>query len=109
VLNYRLKDRLNFVISKNVIFNCASVVFITKNEDPLHYDFAYNQRKIEAWKKDADASFFLSEPLKRLIPFLKASGESSLIYLKAVEQVEKLHQTALELQTLAKELSSEND
>jgi hypothetical protein len=109
VLNYRLKDRLNFVISKNVIFNCASVVFITKDEDPLHYDFAYNQRKIEAWKKDADASFFLSEPLKRLIPFLKASGESSLIYLKAVEQVEKLHQTALELQTLAKELSSESD
>ena len=109
VLNYRLKDRLNFIISKNVIFNCASVVFITKDEDPLHYDFAYNQRKIEAWKKDADASFFLSEPLKRLIPFLKASGESSLIYLKAVEQVEKLHQTAAELQTLAKELSSESD
>ena len=109
VLNYRLKDRLNYVISKNVIFNCASVVFITKDEDPLHYDYAYNQRKIEAWKKDADASFFLSEPLGRLIPFLRESGASSLIYLKAVDEIEKLHLKAAEPQTLSKELSSESD
>jgi hypothetical protein len=109
VLNYRLKDRLNYVISKNVIFNCASVVFITKDEDPLHYDYAYNQRKIEAWREDADASFFLSEPLGRLIPFLRESGASSLIYLKAVDEIEKLHLKAAELQTLSKELSSESD
>ena len=109
VLNYRLKDRLNYVISKNVILNCSSVFFITKDEDPLHYDYAYNQRKIEAWKKDADASFFLSEPLGRLIPFLRESGASSLIYLKAVDEIEKLHLKAAELQTLSKELSSESD
>ena len=106
---YTKNERTVRVISKNVIFNCASVVFITKDEDPLHYDFAFNQRKIEAWKKDADASFFLSEPLGRLIPFLRQSGESSLIYLNAVEEIEKLVQSAAALQTLAKELSSESD
>jgi|LakMenEpi05Aug10_1017310.scaffolds.fasta_scaffold02479_1 hypothetical protein len=109
VLNYRLKDRLNYIISKNVIFNCASVVFVTKDEDPLHYDHAFNARKIEAWKKDADASFFLSEPLQRLIPFLKESGASSLTYLKVVEQIERLHRQAAELKTLSAELNNEND
>ena len=84
-----LEDRLNFIISKDLIYNVASVVFVDKNENPLVYDFAYNRKKIENWKKEGDG-FFLSQPLKRLIPFLGQYGDFYLTYLKIVEEIEVL-------------------
>jgi hypothetical protein len=107
--NARLEERLNFIISKEIIYKVASVCFVDKNENPLTYDFKYNEKKIQNWKDNGADAFFLQQPLKRLIPFLKEYGESSLTYLRAIEEVEKLHQSVHSLQMLEMELKEGND
>lgn len=108
-LNLMLKDRLNYTISKDIIYKLASVAFFAKDESPETYDFAYNQKKIDHWKQHGGGSFFLSEPMMNLIPFLKQYGSFSLTYLEAVQRIEKAMQSILQVQQLEAELSKEND
>jgi hypothetical protein len=107
-LNARLEERLKFIISKDIIYRVASVCFVDKSENLLKYDFEYNKKKIEAWKRSGNA-FFLSAPIKKLIPLLEKSGEFSLTYLEIVQKIESIELDLAELQMLEKELSKEND
>ncbi len=104
----RLKERLNFIISKDIIYKIASVAFIDKDEDPSTYDFEYNKRKIENWKKNGADAFFLQKPLRNLIPFLKQQGDFSPTYLRVVENLESLQLNIHSLQMFARELEAEN-
>lgn len=106
--NARLEERLKFIISKDIIYKVASVCFVDSSENLLKYDFEYNKKKIEAWKRSGNA-FFLSAPIRRLIPFLDKSGDFSLTYLEIVEKIEQIEQDLADLQTLEKELNKEND
>jgi hypothetical protein len=47
--------------------------------------------------------------MRRLIPFLKEYGETSVTYLMVVEEIEKLQQAAHSLLMLELELRAEND
>src|SRR6186713_1937827 len=68
-LNQNLKDRLNLAPFPDHIFKLASVTFFDEDESPFGYDFAYNQKKIEAWKNDpAMLDFFLQTQFQDLIP-----------------------------------------
>jgi hypothetical protein len=109
VHNNRLSERLNYLVSKDIIYKIASIAFIDENENPLSYDTKYNETKIQNWKDNGADAFFLSQPMRRLIPFLKEYGETSVTYLMVVEEIEKLQQAAHSLLMLELELKAEND
>jgi hypothetical protein len=108
-LNLILKDRLNYTISKDIIYKLASVAFFAKDENPETYDFAYNETKIKHWKEHGGGSFFLSEPMMNLIPFLKQYGSFSQTYLEAVEKIEKAMKLVLQAEKSEAELKNESD
>lgn len=87
-----LEDRLEFIIDTDLAYKLASVVFFDKSENPAVYDFKYNQKKIEFWKKEATAKqFFFMLPLQRLIPFLKNYEENLDTYMKVTDIVKSQH------------------
>ena len=108
-LQARFEERCNYIVSKDIIYKVASVAFVDKNEPLTRYDFKMNERKIANWKENAGDSFFLSMPIKKLVPFLQKSGDTSLMYLNIVEKMDKIQQDILSLQTLERELQAERD
>jgi hypothetical protein len=80
-----IKNRTEFLIETNTAYRLASAVFFTLDEDLTTYDFDYNQKKIEKFKKQDISTFFLSRPMKKLIPQINISGADLAIYLKATE------------------------
>jgi hypothetical protein len=103
------EQRCNYIVSKEIIYKVASVAFVDKNEPITRYDFKANEKKIKNWKDNAGDSFFLSMPIKKLIPFLQKSGDTSLMYLNIVEKVEQIQADIVSLQTLGMELQAEKD
>lgn len=108
-LQARFEERCNYIVSKDIIYKVASVAFVDKNEPLTRYDFKMNEKKISNWKENAGDSFFLSMPIKKLVPFLQKSGDTSLMYLNIVEKMDKIQQDILSLQTLERELQAEKD
>lgn len=95
-LNKNLEERLNWIIDGDLAYKLASVVFFDKNENPSVYDHAYNQKKIAFWKKEATAKdFFFTQPLLKLIPFLKDYESNLETYLAVTESVKQLQQKNL--------------
>lgn len=68
-----LRHRLDFVYEPDILMKLASVVYFDANEDPTTYDFEYNKKKIEGWKKMRLGEFLSSVPLSRLVPSLDFS------------------------------------
>ena len=108
-LQARFEERCNYIVSKDIIYKVASVAFVDKNEPLTRYDFKMNEKKIANWKENAGDSFFLSMPIKKLVPFLQKSGDTSLMYLNIVEKMDKIQQDILSLQTFERELQAEKD
>lgn len=108
-LQSRFEERCNYIVSKDIIYKVASIAFVDKKEPLTRYDYKLNEKKIANWKENAGDSFFLSMPIKKLIPFLQKSGDTSLMYLNIVEKMEKIQQDILSLQTLERELQAEKD
>ena len=69
------------------------VMYFDKSEHPANYDFAYNEQKIERWKKygKPDIDFFLQMPLVDLMPFLTERAENLRIYSAVVEELNQVH------------------
>jgi hypothetical protein len=87
-----LEDRLSFIIDADLAYKLASVVYFDKSENSAVYDFKYNQRKIDFWKKEATAKeFFFMQPLQKLIPFLKDFEANFDTYLMVTEAVKGQH------------------
>ncbi|MCW3466509.1 hypothetical protein [Chitinophaga nivalis] len=93
LLNRNLKDRMQWIVDEDLAYKLASVVFFDKNENPATYDTKYNQEKISFWKKEASAKeFFFSEPLRRLIPFLKDLEPNLETYFEVTRALSSQHQ-----------------
>jgi hypothetical protein len=96
VIVYR-KEREQMLVSEDLIYDFAAAVFFDEKENPYVCDMAYNQKKIEKWKKEEDTlAFFLQTPLIDLLPFLKEYEETSPTYLKNLnlilgQQLKTLH------------------
>lgn len=91
-----LEERINFIIDGDLAYKLASVVFFDKSENPAVYDPTYNQKKIDFWKKEASAKeFFFTQPLLKLIPFLKDYEENFENYLMVTEAIKGQHLTNL--------------
>lgn len=96
-INANLKERLNLAPFPDHIYKLASVIFFDETESPYGYDFAYNQKKIEAWKKDGELLyFFLSVPFKDLIPHGILSKENAKSYLNTTVLIDQIHQAKLQ-------------
>lgn len=108
-LQSRFEERCNYIVSKDIIYKVASIAFVDKKEPLTRYDYKLNEKKIANWKENAGDSFFLSMPIKKLIPFLQKSGDTSLMYLNIVEKMDKIQQDILSLQQLERELQAEKD
>ena len=68
-------------------------MFFDETESPYTYDWAYNQKKIAAWRADEDMlPFLVTVPLKNLIPFTDTAKESLKTYFKVAEAVNQMHQ-----------------
>ena len=108
-LHYWLDERLKYAISKDIIYNVASVAFVEEGENPATYDHAFNKKKIQNWKENGANGFFLLQPLRTLIPFLQTYGEGSLMYLEVVDKIEAAISDIAQLKAYAEELKTEND
>jgi hypothetical protein len=86
ILNKNLQDRLGLIVEPEIVYKLAAVMYFDQTEDPYRYDFAYGQKKIERWKKDLSLkSFFLSTPIKNLIPGLDSFEENLENYSEVVK------------------------
>lgn len=90
-LNDQLKDRLNWLIDTDLTYKLASVVYFDDSEDPRTYDFEYNQKKIDIWKKVPIESFFLSRPISELVPYLKDYEVNLETYSMMAAEVKAQH------------------
>lgn len=88
--NDQLAERLNWIMDSDLIYKLASVVYFDENEDPQVYDFEYNRKKIDLWKKNTNInSFFLSKPITELVPYLKDYEGNLEEYTKMAEEIKK--------------------
>lgn len=95
-LNKHLGERLEFLYTDDDLLRFASVVYFTNQETPHRYDQAYNNEKIAKWRESGDLlTFFLSEPIVTLIPFLGQLGDFTRTYSDVVNQVQKVQISAL--------------
>ncbi|MDB5200574.1 MAG: hypothetical protein JWO92_2537 [Chitinophagaceae bacterium] len=104
-LNDQLKQRLELPKEPDLLYKMASVVFFDNLENPTIYEFAYGERKIKFWKKNTTLTdFFLSMPLRQLIPYLEHAGENLLTFSEMIKTETKAH-----LATLSPLLSEEQN
>jgi hypothetical protein len=78
-------------LKQSLALKLASIVFFDKKEDIADYDFQYNKKKIEHWKKHDGSSFFLHQPLQKLMPFLNDVSGNLNLYSQVVEKLNNLH------------------
>lgn len=96
-INQNLKERLSMVAMPDYIYKLASVYFWDQSESPYSYDYEYNKKKIEEWKKLPDSlSFFLTQPLKEFLPFTESQEMNAEAYLKIADLIDQ--KTQIELQ-----------
>lgn len=104
IINNNLKERLNLAPFPDHIYKLASVVFFDETESPFSYDFEYNRKKIELWKKEPELlNFFLTMQFNDLMPFGSMSKERVKGYFETTNLIDKIHQ-----QTLREVLSRRN-
>jgi hypothetical protein len=72
----KAQERLNHITYVDGLYRLASVKYFDKNENVYKYDYEYNEKKIEKWKKHNIDSFFLKIPIKDLIPSLDILQEN---------------------------------
>lgn len=96
MMNTYLKERLEMGVMPDYVYKLASVIFFDQTESPYSYDVDYNKKKIEKWKEAPDAlDFFLSTPLKDLIPSLRIPSTNSKMYFQIQSEIDKIHQENL--------------
>lgn len=94
-LNDQLKQRLDIAIDMEIAYKMASVVFFPANELVDDYDFGFNARKVNHWKKHGGNNFFLQQPLQELMPILKSMNENLASYTTVQEKLNQVHLESL--------------
>lgn len=96
-LNINLQERLELMPMPDFVYKLASVIFFDEQESKYSYDFEYNKKKIEEWKKtDGILDFFLSRLADQLIPSLRPAAENSNTFsLRLAEQIDEIHRGTL--------------
>lgn len=96
LINNNLKERLNLAPFPDHIYKLASVIFFDETESPFSYDFNYNKKKIEEWKKDPEIlGFFLTMQFNDLMPYGDMSRERAANYFETTNLIDQMHQATL--------------
>ncbi len=97
-LNDQMKLRLSLETDVELMYKLASVAYFDNNENPEDYDSKYNEKKIIEWKKNASVeAFFLSQPLKELIPYLNNANENLNAFSELNTELNKIHLDAIRI------------
>lgn len=110
-LNQHLKERLELLPLQEQVLKFATVIFFTEEESLFGYDYEYNKKKLERWKRELKGNknlldFFLSTPLAQLIPSLNTVATTSETYLGIQQRINEIHQQLLSVTLSGK--ASEN-
>lgn len=102
-LDDQIDERLNMQMPPpRMIEQLASVYYFDQNENPYTFDRAYGEQKVKKWRStpitiiDEDGEkethdFFLSPPIRSLIPFSELQEQDFQMYLRIAEKVDELH------------------
>jgi hypothetical protein len=102
-LGRQLSARLELPKEPDLMYKFASVVYFDQTENPANYEFKYGEGKIRFWKKNLSLqSFFLSKPLRELIPYLRHAGENLQQFSLLIE-----NETKNQWETILGQLSEE--
>lgn len=83
VLAHRLKEQLDMSFSLTRQIKLASVLYFDENENPLDYQYPYNQEKIRHWMANNDVpDFFIRLPEFALMPSGRELVENFPTYLQ---------------------------
>lgn len=86
-LNELLIKRMSLPKEPELMYKLASVTFFDQFEPPYNYEFNYNAKKIANWKKYTGLEdFFLSKPIKELIPYLQHVGSNLETFSKMLQE-----------------------
>lgn len=88
LIEYRL-DQFIELESYYRLFSCA---FFSLEENLEEYDYDYNEKKIELFKKQPVDSFFLGYPMKELLPPAELSKEDIKMFLRAQRTAKQYEQ-----------------
>ena len=95
-LNSILLQVMDLPKDPELLYKLASVVYFDQEESPEVYEFEYGKKKIEFWKENASLrDFFLSKPLRELIPYIDYAGENIDTFSRMVQDAKHQHSTKL--------------
>lgn len=95
-INDQMKQRLDWVVLPDLAYRLASVIYFDASENPETYEIGYGVKKIAHWKKSDDIdTFFLRQPIRKLMPFLDGFEGSFKTYSDLVNKVDKAHRELL--------------
>ena len=84
IMANRLKEQLTMSFSLTRTIKLASVLYFDESENPLDYQFPYNQTKMKHWMAHNDIpGFFLNLPDSEFIPSLPELSKNFPTYLEA--------------------------
>lgn len=84
IMANRLKEQLSMSFSLTRTIKLASVMYFDEQENPLDYQYPYNEAKMKHWMQHNDVQgFFLSLPDSEFIPSLNELSKSFPTYLEA--------------------------
>jgi len=90
--NDQMKQRLDWVVIPDQAYKLASIVYFDATENPEEYEIGYAQDKIKRWKENDDVqSFFLQQPVSKLMPFLNGFDGNFLSYSNLIERINREH------------------
>lgn len=84
IMANRLKEQLSMSFSLTRTFKLASVMYFDETENPLDYQYPYNQQKMKHWMEHNDIpGFFLNLPESEFNPSLREFSQNFPTFLEA--------------------------
>jgi len=90
-LFHQLQERLEMIIEPKIAYKLCSVVFFDANENPYRFEWKHCIEKAAIFEKADMDSFFLSQPITKLLPYTNSLGSDLKEYCQAVNAITKEH------------------
>ncbi|NID09397.1 hypothetical protein [Fibrivirga algicola] len=85
----RLQSRQSLGIDVQMVYELASLWYMSEDEDPLDYDPDINRKKVASWVRDASLyGRFASDPLGKFVPLQQLYEGATQSALRAMNQEE---------------------
>lgn len=84
-LTQAIRAATDLFLETETMYRLASIVYFTKDEDLTDYDFDWGEEKIRMFKTEPIGDFFLSNPMKKLLPQSDISASALRTFSKLTE------------------------